>query len=163
KNGVAQLQKNLTIARKNLDYLTLRAPISGKLTALNAEIGESKQRGERLGQIDNLDRFKLTAHVDEFYLPRMSPGQPGAFPLAGREFALKVAKVFSEVRDGQFEVELAFAGTPPANLRRGQTFEVRVALGDSARALLLPRGAFAQETGGHWAFVLNASGDFAER
>jgi HlyD family secretion protein len=163
KTGVAQLQKNLVIARKNLEYLTLRAPISGKLTALKAELGESKQRGERLGQIDNLDRFKLTAHVDEFYLPRMSPGQPAAFTLDRQEYALKVTKVFSEVRDGQFEVELAFTGAPPANLRRGQTFEVRVGLGDSSQALLLSRGAFAQETGGHWAFVLDASGDFAER
>jgi HlyD family secretion protein len=161
--GVEQLQRNLLIARKNLEYLTIRAPISGKLTALKAEMGESKERGERLGQIDNLDRFKLTAHVDEYYLSRTQTGQTAVLSLDAKDYLLTVTKVYSEVREGQFEVELAFARESPPRLRRGQTFEVRVALGDSSQALLLPRGGFMQDTGGHWAFVLDKSGDFAER
>ena len=163
ESGVEQLQRNLEIARRNLDNLVIRAPVAGQLTALDAEIGQSKQRGERLGQIDDVDDFKVTAQVDEFYVTRVALGQRAELTLGGEAYALEVAKVYPQVRDGQFEVDLEFAGAAPANIRRGQTLQVRLALGDSAEALLLARGGFFQDTGGNWAFVVDDSGAFAEK
>ncbi len=163
ETAVDQLQRNLIIARKNLDGLTIRAPISGRLTALSAELGESKDRGERLGQVDDVDDFKIRALVDEYYVTRMMSGQTARFTLGAKEYPLTVTKVFSEIREGQFEADLAFTGERPPNLRRGQTLQIRVALGDATPALLLPRGGFSQDTGGNWAFVLDPSGKFAQR
>jgi HlyD family secretion protein len=163
ESAVEQLERNLDIARANLDNLVIKAPLTGQLTALNAEIGESKARGERLGQIDDVDDFKVTALVDEFYVTRTQSGQSAEFELSGRTYALEVIKVYPQIRDGQFEIDLAFVDAPPANLRRGQTLQIRVALGDASEALLLPRGGFFQDTGGNWAFVLNETGDLAER
>lgn len=161
--GIEQLQKNLEIARRNLESLTIRAPVSGRLTALNAEIGESKDRGERLGQIDDIDNFKVTAHVDEFYINRVQPGQMAELTHSGETYQLTVIKVYSQVRDGQFEVDLAFTSRQPENLRRGQTLPLRLSLGDATRALLLPRGGFFQDTGGNWAFVIDESGRYAHK
>jgi len=161
ESTVAQLERNLEIARGNLDNLVIRAPVGGQLTSLDAEVGESKARGQRLGQIDDPDDFKVTALVDEFYVTRTHSGQSAEFDLAGHTYRLEVTKVYPEIREGQFQIDLEFVGEPPRNLRRGQTLQIRVALGDSSNALLLPRGGFFQDTGGNWAFVLDESGDFA--
>jgi HlyD family secretion protein len=163
ESTVQQLERNLLIARANLENLVIKAPMSGQLTSLDAEIGQSKTRGERLGQIDDIDDFKITALVDEFYVTRTRSGQVAEFELSGRTFLLEIIKVYPEIRGGEFEIDLAFVDSPPADLRRGQTLQIRVALGDSGEALLLPRGGFAQDTGGNWAFVLDSSGAWAER
>jgi len=161
EEGIAQLQRNLQIARKNLEGLTVKAPQNGLLSALDAEIGESKSRGERLGQIDDVDNFKVTALVDEYYVTRVHAGQSADFTLLEVAYSLEVSKVYPEVRNGQFEVDLTFSGEVPSEIRRGQTLQIRLQLGESGEALLLARGGFDQSTGGAWAFVLDESGDQA--
>jgi len=164
ESSVAQLEKNLTLARSNLDNLLIRAPRSGQLTSLDAEIGESKARGERLGQIDDVDRFKATALVNEFYLNRVRLGQQALLEIGGREYRLEVSKVYPEVEASQFEVDLRFMGEAPDDIRRGQTLQLRLVLGDTAeRATLLANGPFFNDTGGAWVFVLDADGKVATR
>lgn len=159
--SIARLQANLEMIKQNLDALVVRAPISGQLSSLNAEIGQSKSAGERLGQIDVLDSYKVRAGIDEFYISRIKPGQTGEFDFAGGSFRLTIAKVFPEVRDGRFEVDMEFPGAPPAGIRRGQTLQIRLELGDLAEATLIPRGAFYQKTGAQWIYVVDKSGSYA--
>ena len=161
QSSIDRLETNLEMVKQNVENLVVRAPISGQLTSLNAEIGQSKNPGERLGQIDVLDSFKVRVAVDEFYITRINPGQTGEFDLAGSRHQLVIKKVFPEVRDGRFEVDMSFAGTAPAGIRRGQSFQIRLQLGDLSEATLLARGGFYQTTGGQWAYVVNASGDVA--
>ena len=162
--SVEQLEKNLTLARSNLDDLLVRAPRSGQLTSFNAEIGASKARGERLGQIDDVDRFKATALVNEFYLNRVRVGQRAELEVGGNTYELEVSKVYPEVQAAQFEVDLRFEGDAPADIRRGQTLQVRLVLGDTAdSATLLANGAFFNDTGGAWVFVLNPDRSVAIR
>ena len=164
RNSVDQLERNLKFARANLDNLTIRAPRSGNLTSLNAELGESKSRGERLGQIDDVDRFKATALVNEFYLNRVRVGQGALLSVGGRSYDLEISKVYPEVEASQFEVDLRFIDGPPDNVRRGQTLQLRLVLGDAADdATLLPNGPFFNDTGGAWVFVLDADGTTATR
>ena len=163
EQGVTRLQENLKLARGNLENLTIRAPIRGQLTALDAELGESKSRGQRLGQIDDTDHYKVTAFVDEFYLTRVASGQTADFSLRGQVYAVVLSKVYPEVQDGQFEVDLAFEGKAPEDIRRGQTLQIRLELGEARPALMLPRGGFFQDTGGNWAFVLHPDGTYAEK
>jgi len=158
-----RLDANLDIARGNLDNLTVRAPRRGQLTGLNAEIGQSIQRGDRLGQIDDASAFKVTAFVDEFYLARLDIGQIAYFTHRGRDYEVSVQRIFPQVRNGQFEVDFAFAGEQPSDVRRGQALQLRLQLGASATALLLPNGAFYQDTGGAWVFLVSSSGAFASR
>ena len=159
-----QLQQNLAIARGNLESLLVRAPRAGKLTALNAEIGESKSRGQRMGQIDDVDRFKAVGRVNEFYLNRVLLGQRAGFKLSNIDYEVQITKIYPEVSNGQFEVDLAFAqDQQPSALRRGQTLQLRLELGDQTRALLLDNGAFFQDTGGAWVFALTENGDSAYR
>ncbi|MES2625618.1 MAG: HlyD family efflux transporter periplasmic adaptor subunit [Pseudomonadota bacterium] len=161
ETGVDQLQRNLEIARKNLDSLIITAPISGQLSSLDAELGQSKARGETLGQIDDTERFKLSVLIDEFYVTRTRAGQYAEFTLSDKSYELRIAKVYPQILNGQFEVDMEFAGATPPDIRRGQTLQTRVQLGDASEALLLPRGGFFQDTGGNWAFVLDATGQFA--
>ena len=164
ESSVDQLQKNLVIARSNLDNLTIVAPRSGHLTSLNAEIGESKARGERLGQIDDVDRFKATALVNEFYIDRVRKHQIAQLQLGGRDFELEISKIYPEVENAQFEVDLRFMSDPPAGIRRGQTLQLRLVLGDlEKQATLLENGPFLNDTGGAWVFVLDKDQHVAER
>jgi len=159
--SVDRIQANLDVVRQNLENLYLRAPVTGQLTSLNAEVGESKVRGERLGQIDVLDGFKVRAGVDEYYIVRVERGLSGEFDLAGQTYELVVSKVYPEVRDGRFEVDLEFVGAAPVDIRRGQTVHIRLELSDLAECVLLARGGFYQSTGGRWAYVLDEAGEFA--
>jgi HlyD family secretion protein len=161
--SVKRLQENLNMVKQNLDNLTLRAPISGQLTSLNAEIGQSRTAGQRLGQIDVLDNFKVRVAIDEFYISRINTGQTGEFDLANTSYKLLIKKVYPEVRDGRFEVDMEFAGSTPPGIRRGQTLQIRLELGDLSEAVLLPRGGFYQKTGGQWVYVVDPSGDFATK
>ena len=164
EGSVAQLEKNLVLARANLENLLIRAPRAGQLTSMNAEIGESKARGERLGQIDDVDKFKATALVNEFYLNRVRIGQRALLEIGGRTYDLEVSKVYPEVQAAQFEIDLRFTDGAPNDIRRGQTLHLRLVLGDTRdSATLLANGPFFNDTGGAWAFVLDADGKVARR
>ena len=163
EDSVQQLESNLIIARKNLENLTILSPIDGLLSSLNAEIGESKSRGERMGQVDVVDKFKITTSVDEFYVTRVSKGLGAVFTLQGHDYELVTTKAYPEILAGQFQLDLAFIAEAPKEIRRGQTVQLRLQLGAAGDALLLGRGGFFQETGGNWVFVLNSQESYAER
>lgn len=158
-----RMQDNLEIVRKNMENLTLKAPITGQLTSLNAEIGESKSRGERLGQIDVLDGFKIRVQVDEHYIARIQPGQTGEFNFAGDTYKLIIKKIFPEVKEGRFEVDMEFTDGEPEGIRRGQTTHIRLALGDLSEAILLATGGFYSSTGGQWVYVVDENGNTARK
>ncbi|MFQ5709606.1 MAG: efflux RND transporter periplasmic adaptor subunit [bacterium] len=162
--SLRRMQSNLEVIKQKHDNLTIRAPISGQLTSLNAEFeGEIKARGERLGQIDVLEGFKVRAGIDEHYLPRINVGLSAEFDFAGQTYKLVANKVYPEIRDGRFNVDLQFVGQEPAGIRRGQTLHIRLALGDLSQAILLSRGGFYQKTGGQWVYVVDKSGNYATR
>jgi HlyD family secretion protein len=161
--SVNRLQANLLIIKQNEENLTLRSPLTGLLSSLNAEIGESKIRGERLGQIDVEEKFKATAQIDEHYIARINSGQKASFDFNGNAYSMAITKVFLEVVDGQFEADLEFIGDLPQGLRRGQTLQIRLELGDLTDAILIPRGGFYQKTGGQWIYVLDESGEVATK
>ncbi|MEJ2635437.1 MAG: HlyD family efflux transporter periplasmic adaptor subunit [Calditrichia bacterium] len=163
ETSVHRMQANLEIVKQKLDNLIIKAPITGQLTSLNAEIGESKSPGERLGQIDVLDSFKVRVDVDEFYIARIQIGKRGAFDFAGKTYNLVIRKIYPEVSNGRFGVDMYFDGDVPQGIRRGQTLHIRLALGDLSEAVLLARGGFYQKTGGQWIYVVDKSGDFATR
>lgn len=163
EESIRRMQENLQVAKGKLDNLTVRAPISGTLTSLQAEPGQSKSPGQRLGQIDAPEGFKARAEIDEFYIDRVQKGKPGQFELSGSTYNMVVTRVYPEVREGKFSVDLEFRGGQAPGIRRGQTLHIRLELGDVAEALLLARGGFFQKTGGNWAFVLAADGKTAEK
>lgn len=151
------IQRNLDMVKSSLDNLVIKAPITGQLTSLNAEIGETKSKGQNIGQVDMMEGFKLTAGVDEHYISRVAKGQKGTFMLDGKEYTVEVKTVFPQVQNGQFQVELLFPGEVPGNIRPGQTLQVRLSLSDKNTALLLPKGSFYQKTGGNWVYVVSNS------
>jgi HlyD family secretion protein len=151
----------LGIARTNLDQLNLRAPVDGQLSAFAIQIGQSMSRGERIGQIDSPGHNKLRAQVDEFYLGRVQPGQIATVDYAGKTYKLKVARIYPQVKNGIFEADLWFLGDEPKGIQRGQTLQARLTFGDPAPARLLPNGAFYNDTGGQWVFVVAPDGRHA--
>lgn len=160
---VAKLEENLLVSQSSFESLLVRAPIAGQLTSLPVELGESKQAGQRLGQIDVIDQFKVVAQIDEFYVSRVFEDQSASFPLAGREYAVRLLKVYPEITDGTFEVDLVFDGLSPSDIRRGQSLQMELTLGSPVESLLLPIGGFVQDTGGNWVFVVDAEGSYAVR
>ena len=155
------MEANLKIAKQKLTDLTLKAPVAGHLTALNAEIGESKKQGERLGQIDILDGFKVRVPVDEHYLARINTGQHGEFTFDEKTYQLTISKIYPEVKDGRFEIDMMFEGVQPKGITRGQTLHIRLELGNLSTAVLLPQGGFYQKTGGQWVYLIDGAGEFA--
>jgi HlyD family secretion protein len=163
EESLKRMESNLEFVKQKQENLIIKAPITGYLTSLNAEIGESKREGERLGQIDVLDGFKVRANIDEHYITRVEINRSGSFELAGEVYRLIVKKIYPEVRDGRFEVDLEFEDEDPPGIRRGQTLHIRLELGDLAEATLLARGGFYQTTGGQWVYILDESGEFATK
>lgn len=163
KQSYSGSQQALNIMQKKVGDLIVRAPVDGQLTSLDAEIGENKNKGQRLGQIDVLSGFKARVDVDEHYLSRIYPGQKGGFTFADTAYELKIKKVFTQVTNGRFQVDMEFIGKTPSGIRRGQTLQILLALSDERKALLLPRGGFYQTTGGNWVFKVSEGGRRAYR
>lgn len=157
------MQQNLRMVRERLDNLNIKAPANGQLGSLNVEIGQNINRGERIGELHILDNFKVVAQVDEHYIDRVNRDLSATFERQDKQFAIDVKKVYPEVRDGRFEVDLHFRSEIPDNLRTGQTYHIKLELGEPVNAVLVPRGGFFQSTGGQWVFVLDASGKYAEK
>ena len=160
RDAGSQLQTGLTFAQANLADLSVKAPVAGKLSGFNIEIGQSIERGGRLGQIDDPDAYKLNVQIDEYYLGRVDLQQSAIAENNRREFNLQVTKVYPQVNAGKFEVDMMF-DADPVGLRRGQTMQLRLQLGDNSSAILIPNGSFYQETGGNWIFVVSADGSEA--
>jgi HlyD family secretion protein len=155
-------QNSLELMKKKVGDLIVRAPIDGQLTSLDAEVGQSKTQGTRLGQIDVVGAYKVRADIDEHYITRVFPDLRGDCTLGdGKTYQLVIKKVFTQVANGRFQVDMAFTGTAPTNIRRGQTLQIRLALGDETQAVLIPKGGFYQQTGGNWIFKLTKDGKTA--
>lgn len=161
KQSYQRTQNALAVMRKKVGDLIVRAPVDGQLTSLDAEIGQNKNKGERLGQIDVLSGFKIRADIDEHYISRIFTGLTGDFSFNNRTYKLKIKKVFTQVTNGRFQVDMDFIDSIPQGVRRGQTLQVRLALSDETHALLLPKGGFYQQTGGNWIFKLSEDGKTA--
>jgi HlyD family secretion protein len=154
-------QTALNVMRKKVGDLIVRAPIDGQLTSLDVEVGQSKNKGERLGQIDVLDGYKVRVDVDEHYISRVFVGLMGETSFAGKDYKLKINKVYTQVNNGRFQVDMQFVGAVPEGIRRGQTMQIRLALSDETQALLLAKGGFYQQTGGNWVFKVDKDGKTA--
>lgn len=163
EDSLERMQSNLIVLKQKQENLTIRAPISGQLTSLNAEVGQSNSPGQRLGQIDMLEGFRVRADIDEHYIARIELDRKGEFEFAGQTGKLVVKRIYPEVEEGRFEVDMEFLGDEPNGIRRGQTLHIKLELGDISEAILLPRGGFSQTTGGNWVYVLDKSEDFATK
>ena len=156
-------QNGLELMRKKVGDLILRAPVNGQLTSFDTEIGQNKNAGERLGQIDVLTGFKIRADIDEHYINRIFPDLRGSFTIGDKNYDLRIKKVYTQVKDGKFQVDMEFVGDRPESIRRGQTLSIRLALSDETKALLLAKGGFYQQTAGNWIFKLDKNGTTAYR
>lgn len=145
-----RLESNLAISKQSLENMKVKAPVPGRLSGFNIEIGQSIGKGERLGQIDTPDNYKLVAQIDEYYLDRIDIGQKAEY----KHYTLTLSKIFPQVQNGRFRVEFLFSHQQPTDIRRGQTMQVKLTLGDSSDAKLIPNGAFYQDSGGKWLFVV---------
>ena len=161
KQSYQRTQNALDVMRKKVGDLIVRAPVDGQLTSLDAEIGQSKNKGERLGQIDVLSGFKVRVDVDEHYISRIYTGLLGGFTLAGKDYKLKIKKVYTQVTSGRFQVDMEFEGEVPKGIRRGQTLQIRLAFSDEVQAIQVAKGGFYQQTGGNWIFKVSEDGKTA--
>jgi HlyD family secretion protein len=163
ETDLGKMRQMLVLVRERLDNLNVKAPVDGQLGMLEAEIGQRINEGQRIGQVNVLNNFKINALIDEHYIDRVVRDLPASLERNGTNFNLKVKKVYPEVRNGQFEIDMVFEGTTPDNIRTGQTYHIKLELGESAKATMLSRGGFFQSTGGQWVYVLNADGTEATK
>jgi HlyD family secretion protein len=164
RDAMKTTRENLAMASETLQSLSVKAPITGQLTALDADLGAAKTPGQRIGQIDDSNAYKVEAGVDEFYLGRVKPGQHATADSNGKAWRLEVAKVYPQVTNRQFKVDLYFSeSAAPEGLHRGQSMQVRLEVGAPSKELVAPNGPFFEETGGNWVFVLPKAGTVAER
>ncbi len=163
KENLHNMQLNLQLVHDRKKNLNVTSPIDGQLTVLDAEVGQSIPKNGRIGQIDILKSYKVIAQLDEHYIDRVKNGLIATLDRQGKEYELKIRKVFPDVRNGKFTIELVFTDNKPDNMRTGQTYYTRLQLGDPKKSMLLPKGSFFQETGGQWIFVLTSDGKYAEK
>ena len=163
ERAIAGLDTGLQLVQHTVDALVVRAPVAGRLTDFRMQVGQSIAAGRNVGRIDDPNRFKLAARIDEFYLNRVASGRAGAVEHDGRRYPVRIASVYPQIKDGRFLAELLFTGAAPSGLRPGQSLDTQLTLGEPTRALLLPAGAFVGDSGGAWAFVLAPDGKEAVR
>ena len=161
--SLENMRLNMNMIRRRKENLSVKAPISGELGLLDVELGQSVAAGAKIGQINNLDSYKIEAQIDEHYIDRVAPGLEATFERQSEKYSSVIRKVYPEVRDGKFKADFRFEGQQPENIRTGQTYYLNLQLGQSAEAILIPRGSFYQNTGGKWIYVLNADGTKATK
>ena len=159
--SLQNMRLNMRMIRKRKDNLTIKAPIDGELGLLDVALGQSIAAGVKVGQINNLDSYKIEALVDEHYIDRVVAGLEAQFERQNESYGTVIRKVYPEVRDGKFKTDFKFSGEQPANIRTGQTYYLNLQLGQSEEALLIPRGTFYQKTGGRWVYVVSPDGSQA--
>jgi HlyD family secretion protein len=153
--SIERMKGNLSLLRNNMEKLVVVAPADGVLSSFNVEIGETRNPGERLGQIDIMDGFKMRASIDERYVSRVVLGQEAEIDFNGRTYDLYISKIYTGVTGGAFQVDMLFAGDVPDNIKRGQTIQMRLKFSTPTDALIIKRGGFFQQTGGNWIYVLD--------
>ena len=163
EDNLQNMRRNVLLIRERKEKLEVRATIDGELGLLDAELGQNIVAGQMVGQINDLSDFKVVAQLDEHYIDRVSNGLPASMERQGTRFAMKIRKVYPEVREGRFRTDLVFAGKRPENIRSGQTYYIDLQLGEPTEGVLLPRGTFYQATGGKWIFVVDKDGRKAYR
>jgi HlyD family secretion protein len=159
--SINRIKNNLGLLRRNMDNLNVKAPADGKLSSFSAEIGETKSAGEHLGQIDMADGFKLRANIDERYISRVHRDQEAEFDFNNKTYYLNINKIYTDVTNGTFQVDLLFDGEAPGSIKRGQTIQLRLIFSSPKDAIIVKRGGFFQETGGNWIYVVDPSGTHA--
>lgn len=163
KNNLDNMRRNLSLVRQRVENLNVKATVDGQLGLLVPEIGQSIQRGANMGQINVLTSYKVTAQIDEHYIDRVRTQLTGKLDRQGTEFDLVVKRVYPEVRNGTFEIDMIFSGSMPDNIRTGQTYYISLQLGQPKISVLVPIGGFFQETGGQWIYVLDPEGSIATK
>ncbi|MBO0930825.1 efflux RND transporter periplasmic adaptor subunit [Fibrella aquatilis] len=160
---LARTQRNVALWQQTLENLVVKAPVSGQLSSIDVEVGSNINRGQNIGQIDDLNGFKMRVGVDEHYISRVFPGLGGSFEFNGQDYTLSISRVYPEVRNGRFDVDMIFPKGVPQGIKRGQSSPIRLELGKAAKATLLPVGGFFSDTGGNWVYVLDNSGKRATK
>jgi HlyD family secretion protein len=158
---LARTQKNVALWQQTLENLVVKAPVSGLLSSIDVEVGSNINQGQNIGQIDDLNGFKMRVGIDEHYLSRIFAGLNGSFEFNGQTYPLQISRVYPEVRNGRFDVDMVFAKGTPEGVKRGQSTPIQLELGKAAQATLLPVGGFFSDTGGNWVYVVDASGQRA--
>ena len=161
--NLRSMQLNMQLIRERVDNLKVKAPIDGELGMLNVVLGQTLSQGSAIGQINDLSAYKVTAMVDEHYIDRVVTGLTASFMRQDNSYDMLLRKVYPEVRDGKFKVDLTFGGELPDNIRTGQTYNLNLQLGQPVEAVYIPRGAFFQKTGGRWIYVVDETGEKAYR
>ena len=163
EDNLQNMRKNVLLVRERKNKLEVRSNIDGELGLLDVELGQNIQAGQNIGQINDLSDFKIETKIDEHYIDRVRAGLTATITRDGKQYQLRVRKVYPEVRNGSFRTDFVFEGTRPEQMRSGQTYYIELALGKSSQATLIPRGTFFQTTGGNWIFVLDRSNKKAYR
>lgn len=163
EESLRNMRLNMQMIRKRKENLTIRAPIDGELGLLDVVLGQSVQEGTKIGQINDLTNYKIEAQIDEHYIDRVLPGLDATFERQNESYGAIIRKVYPEVRNGKFKTDFKFAGSPPENIRTGQTYYLTLQLGQPEEALIIPRGTFYQHTGGKWIYVISPDGTRATR
>jgi len=163
RDSISKLNESRELLNRIVKSLDVRAPISGHLSTIDAQVGQNINRGQRIGQIDLLDKFKIRARIDQFYISRVQVGTPGHVNLDGRNWDVEVQKVYPEVKQNTFEADVLFSGEVPPTLKRGQTVTVELSFGTPSQTLVVPKGGFYQQTAGRWVYLVSADGKTARR
>ncbi len=163
RESYARMQSNLKLMRQKTEDLIVRAPATGQLSSFKAEIGELKSKGQNLGQLDVLNGYKIRARINEHYISSISVGQNAQFEFGGSNHILKIKTIYPQVANGSFDADLEFTAPQPNGMKKGQNVQLRLALGETAKTLMIDKGGFYQSTGGNWIYVVDASGQFAQK
>ncbi|MCK9159874.1 MAG: HlyD family efflux transporter periplasmic adaptor subunit [Bacteroidaceae bacterium] len=163
EENLANMRKNVLLVRKRKEHLNVCSQIDGEVGLLDVELGQNINSGQMIGQINDMSDYKVEVMIDEHYIDRVRAGLSATFEREGKQYGLRVRKVYPEVRDGKFRIDFVFTGKRPNNIRSGQTYYIDLQLGQSEPAIIIPKGTFFSVTGGNWIFVLDKDGKHAYR
>lgn len=138
---MAEAQAALREAELNLEYTTIAAPISGRVTRRTVEVGQVVQPGQPLLAVVDVGHVWIVANYKETQLARVRPGQPASISVDTHPGLVLRARVDS-IQSGTGS---RFSLLPPENasgnfVKVVQRIPVKLVLepGQNGHALLVP-------------------------
>ena len=156
--AVDAAQTQLALAKRNLNYSVVVAPMSGYVSDRPADVGEYVSPTSKVATIVNMNPLRVRIDVPEQAIPRVHAGESVSVSVSAypdRSFAGHIARVSPSVNATSRTLTVeAEVENSSGELKPGQFATVRILLPQSEPAVLVPQRALRQISGATYVFVI---------
>jgi HlyD family secretion protein len=151
----------VTDLKRQVEGLNVKSPVDGQVGQVQVADRASVAKDAPLLTVVDLSALEVEIKVTESLARDLRPGMSADLEGGGHHWQGSVSGVSPEVVAGQVTARLRFGNEKPAGLRQSQRLSVRIFIDKRDNVLMVDRGAFVDQEGGGFAYVVH--GNIAER